>query len=100
MTYKEFIEKLAKNGIKLEDVALELGYSVTSIKNNWGKNNEIPKNAIRAIELYFEVIKLRNETGSNQECLDEVAKIIAKEKCEKNNIPLSDYLSSLVKANI
>lgn len=114
MTYKNFLDILEENNLNLKTMAEYLGYNKDSIINNWPKNHLLPEKVVKAINLYLEVSKLKQENewlkkqlAENNERLKKIdtnlndeALEIAIKKCKDNNISLKQYLSSLVISNI
>lgn len=114
MTYKDFLDILEKNELDIKTIAEHLGYGKDSIINNWSKYDALPEKVVKAINLYLDVSKLKQEnnqlTYKITECKEQLKDIdtnlnnealeIAIKKCKDNNISLKQYLSSLVISNI
>jgi len=100
VTYQEFICKLKKQNTDIKDIALALGYSKESIVNNWKKTNKIPPRVILAMDMYFKLQDKEKSDMFNENVLSKEAMLIAKYKCEKYNITLTNYLTSLVLSHL
>jgi len=108
VTYSEFINWVQNNELDLHETARFLGYSKSSISNNWSKNNEVPKKAEIAFKLFLELKMEKQKKQINESNQDSTlscnisskALKIANNKCLENDIELDDYLSSLILANI
>jgi len=91
------------NDINLQETAEYLGYSKTSISNNWSKQKKVPKKAEVAFKLFLENKKLkesRNRGAALHNILPVKALKLANEKCAKHDLELEEYITSLIISNI
>ncbi|MDN5114184.1 hypothetical protein [Aliarcobacter butzleri] len=112
MTYTQLKELVSKNDIKLEELAKDLGYTISGMNSNWS-NKKISKKAEKSFLLYIKAKKLEKKNHELEKLINQKkesiklsnslstkALQIAQKKCSNNNINLEEYLSSLVMVNI
>lgn len=95
------------NDINLQETAEYLGYSKTSISNNWSKQKKVPKKAEVAFKLYLENKKLKESKDNSDKKNDTLSGMLpmkaielANEKCTNHGLELEEYITSLIISNI
>ena len=114
LIYEELEETLSKHKLDLSIFADAIGLKARSISTNYkNKSKPLPKYYSKFLDLYIQFKKEEEKNSSFEEkqsldidllnydkALNEKAKKIVQTKCFENNIRISDYLSSLVIANL